>query len=132
CLIVLFGADLCCYFQFKRVGIPYKFDNEERLSPFLLTDIIEELGKTQKAPGGGLTLHQLLTNLKIPLRELVVHLDFLEEMGWIVSGSQNLMRRRKFVLAVTLDKIDVSKILTQLGHHRYVPRSESGVIIHEK
>jgi membrane protein len=132
-LIVLIGAELCLYFQYKRVGIPYKFDSEERLNPFIITDIIEVLGAVELGTKAGLTLHGLLLKLRVPTKELSDHLDFLLEQEIIVcSGGDFINSRKKYYLVVPKEQVNLSLIIQHLEPHRYLPQSARGLSINEK
>ncbi|MDZ4675872.1 MAG: YihY family inner membrane protein [Oligoflexia bacterium] len=131
-LIVLFGAELCCYFQFRRHHIPYRFNLEDRLNPFVIVDILEELARTQEEPRGGLAINDMLRSMKIPMRELMPHVDFLEQGGWIIRSSVGFLNQWRFHLAVPKARVTMSKVLASLEGHRYVPRSEQGIAVHKK
>jgi membrane protein len=131
-LIVLFGAELCCYFQFRRHHIPYRFNLEERLNPFVIVDILEELARSQEEPKGGLSINDMLRSMKIPMRELMPHLDFLEQEGWIIRSNSGFLNQTKFHLGVPKERISMSRVLGSLESHRYVPRSERGMSVHKK
>jgi membrane protein len=132
-LIVLFGAELCCYFQYRRLGIPFRFGIEDRLNPFLVVDIIEALGDHQMQPKGGLTAAKLLEILKLPLRQLMRHMDYLQEEGWVVQSAGAFTRSgNRYFLAVPEDQVDIPKIFAQLESRRYIPRSERGQQVHNR
>lgn len=131
-LIVLFGAELCFYFQYQRLGIPYQFSDGERLNLFLINDIIEELGQPTDGPQGGLTILELLGKLKVPPDELMEHIHFLEEGEWVLSRPESGKKKKKIYLVVPKEKIDFRKVSELLETHRYAPRSERGKQINEQ
>jgi membrane protein len=131
-LIILFGAELCCFLQFKRLGIIYRFGVEDRLNPFLVIDIIEVLGSNQQQPKGGLTLAGLIAALKLPMRDLIRHLDFLESQGIVVHSEGTFLVGGRFYLTLPKEKIEISEIFTQVENRRYVPRSERAMAAHTR
>jgi membrane protein len=50
-LIVLFGAELCCLFEAKRLKIPYKFDSRDKLNTFIVADILDLMTPAQGSTG---------------------------------------------------------------------------------
>jgi len=132
-LIVLFGAELCCYFQYKRLKIPFRFNVEDRLNPFIVVDIVEALGDQQNSPGGGLTLPRLIEKLRVPMRPLVRHLDFLESEGWVVATEGSFFSGKgKYFLAVPKTKVRLDKIFELLESRHYQPTSERGLNVHKR
>ncbi len=121
-LIVLFGAELCCYFQFKRLKLNYKFNWEERLSSFAIADILETLSSTD----GGLTPEEMQSKLQIPFYELTAHLHFLEQQGQLIHA------KRRYYRTHPHSAIDMDQIATQLDTHRYVPKGNLGQQIYAK
>ena len=104
-LIVLYGAELCCYMQFKRLGISYKFGVEDRLNPFAVVDIIEALGDHQQTPKGGLTMAGLIEILKLPMRDLMRHVDFLESEGIVVYSEGSFLTGELATISLCPSKI---------------------------
>lgn len=131
-LIILFGAELCCYFHFKSFGIPYRFNYDERLNAFVTADILEELSHTNQKPRGGMTIPQMISILKIPVFELLAHLNYLEKEGWVLSSKQTFKRGRKYHLAVQASQIDLSKILQKLNSQYYVPKGHQSMEMHKR
>jgi len=129
-LIILFGAELCCFLQFKRLGITYRFGVEDRLNPFVVVDIIETLGRHQTKPKGGLNMAGLIENLKLPMRDLMRHLDYLESEGMVVRSEGNFLTGGRFYLTLPSGNVDISKVFTQVESRRYVPRTERAVSAH--
>jgi len=125
-VIVLFGAELCCYFQYRRLKIPYRFNVEERLDPFVVVDIIEALGDHQTGPRGGLTLARLVEILRLPVREVMRHLEFLQTEGWVVASERRFLTGNRFFLAVPSESVDILKIFNQLESNRYIPATARG------
>lgn len=125
-LILLFGAELCCYFQFKRLKIKYKFNWEERLTPFAIVDILELLVNAAKTKSGGMKVDELLGQLQMPFHELSSHLDFLISEGIIVRS------QRKYHLAVAESEIKLSEIFDSLDAHRYIPKGHLSLSVHQK
>lgn len=125
-LIVLFGAELCCYFQFRRQRIPFGSSIRENLEPFIVSDIIEHVAKAQQNPKGGITAGSLSSALHLTVNDLMPHLEFLENEGWIVSTGS------KYYLGVERDKIDLSKILKTLEGNMYIPRSRYTLELYHK
>ena len=122
-LIILFGAELCCYFQYKSLKIPYHFHTEERLDPMIVMDIVESLAATQNSPKGGLSLTGIVGLLKVPVKEVLRHLEFLQREGWVITAESNFLTAHKFFLTVPPEKIDELKIFKQLEGGRYIPSS---------
>ena len=131
-LIILFGAELCCYMQFKRLGISYKFGVEDRLNPFVVVDIVEALGDHQQSPKGGLTMAGLIEIMKLPMRDLMRHLDFLESEGILVQSEGNFLTGGRFYLTLPRENVQISKIFSSVEARRYVPRSERAVAAHNR
>lgn len=131
-VIVLLGAELCVYFQFKRYKIPYRFKLEERLNTFVIADILESLAKAHSEPKGGLTQSQLMSQLKMAAHELSNHLDFLEARGWVVCSSLSVTGKRKYHLGVDTDHISMKSILAQLEPYRYVAQSPHGADVQKQ
>jgi len=131
-LIILFGAELCCFLQFKRLGIAYRFGIEDRLNPFVAVDLIEALGVQQEKPKGGLTLAGLIEVLKLPMRDLLRHLDYLESEGMVVHSEGNFLAGGRYYLTLPKENIDISKVFIQVESRRYVPRSERAVSAHNR
>lgn len=131
-LIVLFGAELCFYLQFKRLGIVYRFGVEDRLNPFVVIDIIEVLGDNQLEPKGGLTLAGLIDRLKLPMRDLLRHLDFLESEGIVVQSQGTFLSGGRYYITLPKKNVKISAIFTQVESRRYTPRSERAVSVHTR
>ena len=131
-LIILFGAELCCFLQFKRLGIAYRFGIEDRLNPFVVVDIIEALGSHQDKPKGGLNMAGLIEHLKLPMRDLMRHLDYLETEGMVVHSEGNFLSGGRFYLTLPKENVDISKVFTQVESRSYVPRSERAVSAHNR
>jgi membrane protein len=131
-LVILFGAELCCFLQFKRLGIVYRFGVEDRLNPFLVLDIIEALGDNQVHPKGGLTLAGLIATLKMPMRDLMRHIDFLEYEGIVVHSEGTFLVGGRYYLTLPKENIQISKIFSDVESRRYVPRSERAVAAHNR
>jgi len=131
-LIILFGAELCCFLQFKRLGIVYRFGVEDRLNPFVVVDIIEALGKHQEKPKGGLTMAGLIEVLKLPMRDLMRHMDYLEAEGMVVHSEGNFLVGGRFFLTLPKENVDIAKVFATVESRRYVPRSERAVAAHNR
>ncbi|MBK9294940.1 MAG: YihY family inner membrane protein [Oligoflexia bacterium] len=127
-LILLFGAELCCYFQFKRLKIKYKFNWQERLTPFAIVDILELLVGASKAKSKqvGLKIDELMAQLQMPFHELISHLDFLVNEG-LVAQSQ-----KKYFLTIAESEINLSEIFEALDAHRYSPKGALSLSVHQK
>jgi membrane protein len=131
-LVILFGAELCCFLQFKRLGIVYRFGVEDRLNPFLVVDIIEALGDNQVHPRGGLTMADLIATLKLPMRDLMRHIDFLEVEGIVVHSEGTFLVGGRYYLTLPKQNVQIAKIFSQVESRRYVPRSERAVSAHNR
>jgi membrane protein len=129
-VIILFGAELCCFLQFKRLGIGYQFGVEDRLNPFIAVDIIEALGAHQQEPSGGLNLAGLIVQLKLPMRDIIRHVDFLEEEGIVVRSEGTFMTGGRFYLTLPKDQIQISEIFEHIESVRYTPQSERAIEAH--
>ncbi|MCC6278027.1 MAG: YihY family inner membrane protein [Oligoflexia bacterium] len=121
-LIVLFGAELCCFFQYARLKVPFRFDAEERLNPFLISDIIDALAGVQKTQSLGLALSELQKDLKVSIQELTAHIDFLESRGLIVSSAGSARSKNRYFLTVPRAEINMKEVLGWLEEFRYEPK----------
>lgn len=117
-VIVLLGAELCCYFQFRRLSIPFQTSIKEKLNPLILFDIIDEIERSQKNTKPGVSLSQILSFIKIPFDELANHILFLEKQG-ILALAQD-----KFHVVVNIDDERRKELIEALERQSYLPKSK--------
>jgi predicted transcriptional regulator len=79
-----------------------------------------------------LTLLEILSRLRIPLKELSSHLHFLENEEIIVSSNEMMRRKRKYYLVTAKEKINLAKIIADLDSFRYLPKSTKGLQVNDK
>jgi len=130
-LIVLFGAELCCYFQYRRAKIPYRFNFDRDINPLIISDILEVFVTNCKGPTKKLNFSFVLSEIKVTVEELNAHMDFLQRAGWIVPSKVG-RKGTEFYLTCAADQIDMKQILHQLNQSAYSPKGRVSQAAEEK